>query len=126
MPHGGFCHVQLLSTDIEKTRSFYETIFGSTFEVVPGFETYALFNTPDGLGDGIDTGPDAEPPSPQGPIVRVETDNIEATLKQIGEPAAQSSSPRRRPPTRSTSTPSSATTSAIGSPSGVVTRRDAS
>jgi len=85
MAHGSFCHVELCTSDIEKTRSFYEGIFGWTFRIIPGFESYAMFATPGGLGGGFDAGPGAEPPSEGGPILHIEGDDIDATLRKIGD-----------------------------------------
>ncbi len=96
MSHGGFCHIQLSTTDIGQSRSFYEAIFGWTFEEIPGFETYAMFNTPDGLGGGIDAGPDAEPPSAEGPILHIEADDIDATLKKVEEAGGKTIVPKTK------------------------------
>ena len=63
MPHGGFCRVELSTPDLEKSKTFYERVFGWTFQVFPGMKTCAMFRTPGDLGGGFDTGPDAEPPS---------------------------------------------------------------
>ena len=60
MATGDFCHIQFSSTDIDKTKQFFTTIFGWTFQDIPGFETYAMFQTPNGLGGGVDTGPDVD------------------------------------------------------------------
>ncbi len=81
MAHGSFCHIELSTTDIEKTRSFYEGIFGWTFQVFPGMETYAMFETPSGPGGGFDAGP----PSDKGPIVHIEVDDIDTALAKIEE-----------------------------------------
>jgi predicted enzyme related to lactoylglutathione lyase len=85
MANGDICHIELHSRDLEATRRFYGTLFGWTFERIPGFDTYAMFKTPSGLGGGVDSGPNAEAPSGTGPILHVETDDIEAALKRIGE-----------------------------------------
>ncbi|MBU0595461.1 VOC family protein [Candidatus Bipolaricaulota bacterium] len=83
MANGDFCHIELKTTDIDKTRSFYESIFAWTFQIFPGMETYAMFTTPSGLGGAFDSGPNAEPPSEAGPILHIEVDDIEATLARI-------------------------------------------
>jgi uncharacterized protein len=44
-----------------------------------------MFQTPAGLGGGVDVGPNAEPPSDQGPILHIEADDIDATLAKIIE-----------------------------------------
>ncbi len=85
MATGDFCHIQFSSTDIEKTKTFFEGIFGWTFQDIPGFATYAMFQTPSGLDGGVDLGPDAEPPSDKGPILHIEAEDIDATLAKIIE-----------------------------------------
>jgi len=83
MAYGSFCHIELKTTDLGKTRSFYESIFGWSFQVIPGFESYAMFQTPDGLDGGFDAGPNAEPPSELGPILHIEVDDVDAALRKI-------------------------------------------
>jgi len=85
MPNGDICHIELQTSDADATRKFYEQLFGWTFEIVPGFETYAMFRTPSGLGGGVDAGPNAEAPSGSGPILHIETDDIDASLRRIEE-----------------------------------------
>ena len=85
MSHGNFCHIQFSSTDAEKTKQFFTEIFGWTFQDIPGFETYAMFQTPGGLGGGVDVGPSAEAPGATGPIIHIEVDDIDATLARIQE-----------------------------------------
>lgn len=83
MSHGSFCHVELPTTDLEASRKFYQEIFGWTIDDIPGMEGYALFTTPDGLGGGLNAGPDADPPAKKGPILLVEVNDIEEGLKKI-------------------------------------------
>lgn len=83
MAHGKICHVELPSQDLDASRDFYERVFGWTFESVPGFDGYLLFRTPGGLGGAIAGGQDAEPASKVGPIVYLETVDIDRTLEQI-------------------------------------------
>ena len=85
MANGDICHIELHTPDIEASRKFYETLFAWTFEIIPGFETYAMFRTPSGLGGGFDAGPNADPPSKVGPVLHIEADDIEGMLGRIGE-----------------------------------------
>ena len=85
MSAGDVCHIELSTTDLAASRTFYETIFGWTFQLVPGMEGYALFNTPSGLGGGMNSSERADPPSDKGPIVHLEVEDIEASLKRIEE-----------------------------------------
>ena len=96
MAKGDICHIELHSTDFEATRTFYEKAFGWTFEIIPGFETYAMFRTPGGFGGGIDSGPNAEAPSAAGPILHIETDDIEASLKTIEELGGKTVAPKTK------------------------------
>jgi len=83
MATGDFCHIEFPTTDPDKTRTFFREIFGWTFEVIPGFETYLMFRTPSGLGGGVNSGPRAEAPADEGPILHLETEDIEKTLTDV-------------------------------------------
>ena len=96
MATGDFCHIQFSSTDIEKTKTFFEGIFGWTFQDIPGFETYAMFQTPGGLGGGVDLGPNAEAPSDKGPILHIEVEDIDVTLAKIIENGGKTITPRTK------------------------------
>lgn len=96
MATGNFCHIQFSSTDIGKTVAFFKDVFGWTFQDIPGFETYAMFQTPNGLGGGVDSGPDAERPSDKGPIIHIEVEDIDATLAQIAEKGGKTLSPKMK------------------------------
>ncbi|MCK5586423.1 VOC family protein [Candidatus Bipolaricaulota bacterium] len=94
MATGDFCHIQFSSTDIDKTKTFFEGIFGWTFQDIPGFETYAMFQTPGGLGGGVDVGSNSEPPSDKGPILHIEVEEIDATLAKIIEKGGKTIVPK--------------------------------
>jgi len=96
MSKGDLCHIGLFTTEPEKTRSFYESIFGWSFEVIPGFESYLMFTTPSGLGGGFDSGPNAEPPGSSGPILHIEVNDIEATLVEIGKAGGSTIAPKTK------------------------------
>ena len=93
MAKGDFCHIGLFTTDPEKTKAFYESIFDWKFEMIPGFETYLMFTTPSGLGGGFDSGPDTEPPGCAGPILHIEVEDIDATLARIIEAGGEMIAP---------------------------------
>ena len=59
-------------------------------------EGYALFTTPDGIGGGLNAGPDADPPSMQGPILLVEVDDIDGTLGKIADLGGQKLLPKTK------------------------------
>lgn len=96
MATGDFCHIQFSSTDISKTKTFFTNAFGWTFQDIPGFETYAMFQTPSGLGGGVDTSERADPPSDQGPILHIEVEDIDATLVKIIEMGGKTISPKMK------------------------------
>ena len=85
MSAGDVCHIEFSTNDLAASRTFYETIFGWTFPLIPGMEVYALFNTPSGLGGGISSSERADPPSDKEPIVHLEVEDIEASSKRIEE-----------------------------------------
>ena len=89
MATGDFCHIEFPSTDLAKTKTFFSSIFGWTFQDIPGFEAYGMFRTPSGLGGGVDAGPKAEAPSDKGPVLHIEVDDIDATLAKINEAGGQ-------------------------------------
>ncbi|MFC2078628.1 VOC family protein [Candidatus Bipolaricaulota bacterium] len=96
MATGDFCHIEFHSTDLAKTKAFFTDIFGWTFQDIPGFETYGMFQTPSGLGGGVDVGPKAEPPSDKGPILHIEVEDIDATLAKIIEKGGQTLAPKTK------------------------------
>lgn len=83
MANGQICHVELHSRDLTASRRFFEHVFGWTFENVPGFDSYLLFRTPSGLGGGIAGDADGDAPSGTGPILYLETEDIDRTLEVI-------------------------------------------
>ena len=85
MAHGAICHIEFPTSDAEKTKAFYEAVFGWTFTTAPGFDTYPMFRDPSGVGGAFNAGSTAEAPSQAGPIVHIEVENIDAALKKIEE-----------------------------------------
>ena len=96
MATGDFCHIQFSSTDLDKTKAFFTTIFGWTFQDIPGFETYGMFQTPAGLGGGVDVSDRADPPSDQGPILHIEVDDIDATLSRVESMGGKTVAPKMK------------------------------
>jgi len=96
MASGDFCHIEFPSTDIERTKKFFTDIFGWTFQDIPGFEAYALFQTPSGLGGGVNYGSQADAPSVQGPIVHIEVADIDTTLAKVVAMGGQTIAPKMK------------------------------
>jgi len=83
MAQGDFCHIEFSSTDAAGTRAFFTEIFGWVFNDIPGFDTYMMYQTPRGLGGGVNFGPEAEAPTTKGPVLHIEVEDIDATLEKI-------------------------------------------
>lgn len=49
----GLCHFEIQSTDLDKSRDFYSTLFNWKFHDV-GAPDYVLFSAPEGPGGGIE------------------------------------------------------------------------
>ncbi|MHA2621604.1 MAG: VOC family protein [bacterium JZ-2024 1] len=80
--YNAISYVELPSTDLEKTRFFYERVFGWTFQEVPDMN-YVLF-TKDGAGCGGFRRVDQIPPIP-GVICSITVRDINETLDRIVE-----------------------------------------
>jgi len=85
MAHGAICHIEFPTTDVEKTKTFYEEVFGWAFSTAPGFDTYPMFRDPSGVGGAFNADPKGEVPSQTGPIVHIKVEDIGAALKKIQE-----------------------------------------
>ena len=96
MAHGAICHIEFPTTDAEKTRTFYEEVFGWAFSTAPGFDTYPMFRDPSGIGGAFNADPRGEGPSLTGPIVHIEVDDIDATLKRIDEAGGKTLVPKTK------------------------------
>ena len=77
----GIVHVELPTTDLGKSRSFYENVFG--WEVTPlEGQDYWLWKAPDGPGGGFTT----EKVVPEtGAILYIEVEDIPSILAKIQE-----------------------------------------
>lgn len=96
MAHGAFCHIEFPTTDAEKTKAFYEAVFGWTFTTAPGFDTYPMFRDPSGVGGAFNADPKGEAPSQTGPIVHIEVEDIDASLKKIEEAGGKTLVPKTK------------------------------
>ena len=78
------CHVELATTDPEKAKSFYRTVFAWAMEDVDvEGSPYTLVQTPDGINGGLMKSPNENVPTNWLPYVQV--DDIEATLGRVEE-----------------------------------------
>lgn len=80
MPNS-FVHVELNSTDVDKSKSFYGKLFDWKLEDVPmGDMTYTLIKPGSGTGGGIMKHP--VPGAPSAWLAYVQVDDIEASTKK--------------------------------------------
>ena len=80
MSHGSICHIEFPTTDIARSKAFYESVFGWKVNLDTGFPDYALFSTPKGVGGGFNA---AEAPAATDPVVHIEVEEIEDTQAKI-------------------------------------------
>jgi predicted enzyme related to lactoylglutathione lyase len=78
-----FVHVELNTTDVDKSKSFYGKLFDWKLEDVPmGDTNYTLIKVGTGTGGGIMKHP--VPGAPSAWLAYVQVDNIEAATKKAG------------------------------------------
>jgi len=80
---GAICYVEFFTSDLERSRRFHEHVFGWEFRAKEGWDAYLFFDTPEGVGGIFKEKPEAI--TPFGPIVHVQTANIEETLRRVEE-----------------------------------------
>lgn len=78
----GFCHIEIPTTNLEKSRQFYEQVFDWELDEMSEMN-YTVFKTPEGPGGGfqkVDSIPDE-------PVVLnyIEVEDIEETLDKIAQ-----------------------------------------
>lgn len=74
----GFCHTEIPSTDLEKSKHFYGKVFDWKFEEGPG--NYVMFRPPDGLAGGFTT---ESKPTTEGVVLYIEVPDIDTKLEEI-------------------------------------------
>ncbi len=91
---GSFVHVELASSDPQRTRAFLEKVFGWKFEAIPGTDYYP-FATPIGPGGAV------MPPSedrPKGVLNYLLTEDLEGDLAKIATSGGRVLSPKKEIP----------------------------
>jgi len=79
-----FVHVELMSTDLDKVKSFYSSMFQWELEDMPGGEEdYTLIKVGEGTGGGMMKNPTPGAPSSWLPYVLVS--DVESTTKRAKE-----------------------------------------
>jgi len=74
-----FVHVELMSSDVKKSREFYQALFDWRFEDVPGME-YTMINVGAGTGGGMLKHP--MPGEPSQWIAYVAVDDVRASTEK--------------------------------------------
>jgi predicted enzyme related to lactoylglutathione lyase len=83
MAEGSLAYVEFFTSDLEKTRAFYTSVFGWRLEAKPGWEGHLLFHPREGIGGLFKLKPEAI--TDKGPIVHVVATDIAAALVRIKE-----------------------------------------
>ncbi len=81
MRDGAICYVEFFTTDLSRSRRFYEQAFGWRFHAREGWEAFLFFEGPEGIGGMFKLKPEAI--APLGPIVHVCASDIDATLRRV-------------------------------------------
>ncbi len=80
MKTGAICYVEFFTSDLEASRTFYEAVFGWLFVTRPGWDEYLFFAPPEGIGGIFKRKPEGV--SVRGPIVHVQCQDIDETLRR--------------------------------------------
>jgi uncharacterized protein len=80
MPLGDIGFIEFGTTDLAASQSFYSSLFGWTFEAMPGMDTMAFFTTPGGKMGGITS---EMAPSAEGVTLYINCDGVAAKLAEI-------------------------------------------
>lgn len=75
-----FVHVEILCKNLEKSKGFYESVFGWRFEPGPAGERFVVIDTGDSISGDLQ---EVSVGKPIGVTVFIGVDDIEATLKQV-------------------------------------------
>lgn len=74
----GFCHCEIPTTDVKKSKDFYRGVFGWHCE--DSFGGYVMFRPPDGMAGGFTT---TSKPSRDGVVLYIEVEDIDKKLHEI-------------------------------------------
>lgn len=83
MHDGAICYVEFFTTDLERSKRFYESAFGWRFHARKGWDAFLFFETPEGIGGMFKAKPEAI--TQLGPIVHIRSSDIDATLHRVVE-----------------------------------------
>ncbi len=83
MPHH-ICHVEIPTTDFEKAKTFYSSLFGWKITITPNMD-YATFETGSEPGGGFNKVDKVTSVGEQGVLIYVFTEDIQETLARVVE-----------------------------------------
>jgi len=86
----GFCHIEIPTTDVAKSKDFYGKVFGWQFEDAGG---YVMYRPPEGVAGGFTTN---SKPATNGVILYIEVENIDEKLAQIEHAGGKKVTPKTK------------------------------
>ncbi|MCF7804390.1 MAG: VOC family protein [Candidatus Marinimicrobia bacterium] len=78
----GFCHIEIPTTNVEKSKQFYEQVFGWDTESIPDMN-YTTFTPEDGPAGGFRTVDSID--DSKGVLVYIQVEEIEEMLDKIAQ-----------------------------------------
>ena len=84
-------HFEIPSMNLERSKKFYENLFGWRIEAVPGMD-YSMINVEDGIGGGLSKG--AKPSTELGIGLYFEVDDIPASLAKAAKSGGKELTPK--------------------------------
>jgi predicted enzyme related to lactoylglutathione lyase len=81
MKNGAICYIEFFTTDLEKSRAFYETVFGWSFEAREGWQDFLFFSPAEGIGGMFKRKPEGI--GPRGPIVHMTCSDVDRVLRAV-------------------------------------------
>jgi hypothetical protein len=82
------CHIEIPSTDLKKTKEFYEKVFGWKVEIAPDM-SYAMWDAGEGPGGGFNLVKETSSCSKENPescsLSYIKVDCVESKSKEIEE-----------------------------------------
>jgi predicted enzyme related to lactoylglutathione lyase len=74
----GFCHIEIPTTDPQRSKKFYSEVFD--WQMNESMPDYIMFSTPDDEGGGFTT---TKKPTADGVVLYIEVENIDKKLVEI-------------------------------------------
>jgi len=87
-------HIEIPSTDFEKSKEFYSKVFSWKVEILPDM-SYALWSPPD-EEDGGGGFAKADKPATEGVALYIDVDDIEAKLSEIEAAGGKTITPKTK------------------------------